>query len=59
MGALAYYLYKKKNSVTNGKDEPGVVKKFTNKVKDSLSKDLEDVASDIPAKTSSLSGTTL
>ncbi|MEO6488397.1 MAG: hypothetical protein ABIO04_00535 [Ferruginibacter sp.] len=52
VGALAYYLYKKKNNAMISNDDPGVVKKFTNQVKESFSKELEEVGSDIPSKTS-------
>jgi len=48
IGALAYLLYKKS---TGGKqnDNPGTIKKFTNKVAYSIIKPLAEVAEDVPA----------
>lgn len=48
LGALVYYLLKR-NSM-QGDKQPGMMKKFTNKVKDSVKKDLDEVADDIPSR---------
>ena len=48
LGALAYYLYKKKNAAPSDPSKPGLFQRFTNKVAEGFGKDLEEVASDIP-----------
>ena len=48
IGALAYYLFKKKNTMHTDSNKPGLFQRFSNKVAESVGKDLDEVASDIP-----------
>ena len=50
LGALAYYLLKNKKAAE--RDEPGILKRFVNRVTDSVGKPVDEVAADNAVRSS-------